>query len=124
MKSLILSAPLLLVAACNSQSTPEVINDNPDPMASTLANAAPVELPPSIRADKTFRCADGSVVGVAFFQGDTLVNVRSPNDAAPVRLTAPAKGEAYVADGGWSLTGNDTEFELAAPGKSAQRCHA
>jgi uncharacterized lipoprotein len=123
MKTLILLAPLLVLAACNSQSEPEVITSNPDPMATVLANAAPVELPPAIRADKTFRCSDSSVVGVVFFQGDKQVNVRAPNDAAPVLLKAPAAGEPYTAEGGWTLTGNDTEVTVTAPGKAALTCH-
>lgn len=121
MRTLLLSAPLLLLVACNSQ--PEVINDNPDPMATVLANAAPVQLPPAIRTDKTFRCSDGSVVGVAFFQGDTQVNVRVPNDAAPVILKSPAKGEPFTADGGWNFTGDETNVTVTAPGKPALSCH-
>ena len=123
MNKLLLSAPLLLLAACNTQSEPEVLDSNPDPMASTLANAAPVELPPAIRADKTFRCSDGSVVGVVFFQGDTQANVRVPNTAAPVVLKAPAAGQPFTADGGWNLTGNETDVTVTAPGKPALTCH-
>ena len=123
MKHLLLSAPLLLLAACNTQPEPEVINTNPDPMANALANAAPVELPPAIRSDKTFRCSDGSVVGVVFFEGDKQANVRVPNDAAPVVLKAPAAGEPFTADGGWRLTGNETKVTVTAPGKAALSCH-
>lgn len=123
MKSLFLSAPLLVLAACNAQPKTEVIDNNPDPMANQLATAPKAELPPAIRADKTFRCTDGSVVGVAFFQGDTLVNVRIPSDAAPVRLTAPAKGEPFVADGGWKLTGDEDAINVTSPGKASLSCH-
>ena len=81
---ILLAAPLLVLAACNSQpKQPEVLDSNPDPMANRLANAAPVELPPSIRADKTFRCADGSLVGVVFFNGDKQATCASP--ATPPR---------------------------------------
>ena len=122
MKSLLLSAPLLLLAACDTQ--PEVIETNPDPMANTLANAAPVELPPAIRADRTFRCSDGSVVGVVFFQGDRQANVRAPNSAPPVVLRAPAAGEPFTAEGGWSLTTADEEnITVTSPGKAELACH-
>ena len=41
-------AALLVLAACNSKpASPEVLDSNPDPMANTLTNAAPVELPPA-----------------------------------------------------------------------------
>ena len=76
---------LVALAGCNSQSEqPQVIDTNPDPMASTLANAAPVELPPAIKADKTMRCKDGSLVYVTFFQGDkqAVVRTEKPIDAA------------------------------------------
>src|SRR5436305_7107942 len=67
---LIVAAPLLALAACNSQpSQPEVVDTNPDPMANILANRAPVELPPAIKSDKTFRCKDQSLAFVTFFQG-------------------------------------------------------
>ncbi|KQU62139.1 hypothetical protein ASG67_03145 [Sphingomonas sp. Leaf339] len=124
MNTLLIAAPLALLTACNSQpSTPEVLDSNPDPMANQIANAAPVELPPAIRADKTFRCADGSVIGIAFFQGDTQVNVRIPATGKPTRLTAPAKGDPYTADGGWKLTGDDSAVTLTEPGKKALSCH-
>lgn len=65
---LIVAAPLLATAACNSQpSQPEVVDTNPDPMANILANRAPVELPPAIKSDKTFRCKDQSTAFVTFF---------------------------------------------------------
>ena len=59
MKSALLpaAAALLALAACNNKpAQPEVVDTNPDPMATQLANRAPVELPPAIKAEKTFRC--------------------------------------------------------------------
>jgi hypothetical protein len=123
MKSLFLLAAPLALVACNSQPTPEVVDTNPDPMANQLANAAPVALPPSIRADKTFRCADGSVVGVTFFKGDTQASVRVPATGTPTRLTATAAGEPYTGDGGWKLTGDDKAITVTEPGKKALSCH-
>ena len=40
------AASLALLTACQ-QKGPEVVDSNPDPMATTLANKAPVELPPA-----------------------------------------------------------------------------
>lgn len=117
------AAPLLALAACNQQAAPEVVETNPDPLATQLANAAPVELPPAIRADRTLRCSDGSLIAVVFFQGDEQVNVRTPPTAKPVRLTATEAGGPYTADGGWRLTGNDDEVTLTAPDKKALTCH-
>jgi hypothetical protein len=121
---ILLAAPLLVLAACNSQpKQPEVLDSNPDPMANRLANAAPVELPPAIRADKTLRCGDGSLVGVTFFQGDKLVSVRVPSTATPVRLTAPEAGQPFTAEGGWKLTGDEKSVTVTPAGKAALTCH-
>ncbi|MDP1025617.1 hypothetical protein Q5H91_00180 [Sphingomonas sp. KR1UV-12] len=116
--------PLLALAACNSQpSQPEVIETNPDPMKNQLANAAPVELPPAIRADKTLRCANGSLVGVTFFQGDKLASVRVPSTATPVRLTAPEAGKPYVGENGTTMTGDEKSVTVTVAGKPALTCH-
>ena len=53
-------AATLALSACKENTIVE--NGPPDPMANELANAAPVELPPSITASKSYRCADNSVV--------------------------------------------------------------
>lgn len=113
---------VLTLAACNSQKEPEVLDTNPDPMATELANAAPVELPPAIKADKTMRCKDNSLVYVTFFQGDKQAVVRTTQGGAPTRLTAPEAGEPLTAEGGWSLTGTPASITLAQPGKPAQSC--
>ena len=123
MRTLILSALLATLAACNTQPTTEVVDTNPDPMANTLANAAPVELPPAMRAEKTMRCADGSVVAVVFFKGDKQINVRTPPTASPQRLTSETEGGPYTADGGWEVTGGDEKVSLTQPGKKALACH-
>ncbi|MGE7205709.1 hypothetical protein ACQKJZ_08525 [Sphingomonas sp. NPDC019816] len=122
--SLIVAAPLLALAACNSQpSQPEVVDTNPDPMANVLANRAPVELPPAIKADKTFRCKDQSLAFVTFFQGDKQANVRLKQGDTPVKLTAPAAGEPLTAEGGWKMTGDEKNITLTTPNKAAQTCH-
>ncbi|BCI70580.1 hypothetical protein SPKIRA_14100 [Sphingomonas paucimobilis] len=121
---LIVAAPLLALAACNSQpSQPEVVDTNPDPMANILANRAPVELPPAIKSDKTFRCKDQSLAFVTFFQGDKQVNVRLKQGDTPVKLTAPAAGEPLTAEGGWKMTGDEKNITLTTPKKAAQTCH-
>ena len=63
-------AATLALSACKENTIVE--NGPPDPMANELANAAPVELPPSITASKSYRCADNSVVYI-----DWLSNGRS-----------------------------------------------
>lgn len=118
------AASLFALAACNSQSSPEVVDSNPDPLAANLAKAAPVELPPAIKADKTMRCKDGSLVYVTFFQGDKQAVVRTAKDGTPTMLKSAEVGKPLTADGGWSMTGNTTAIALTQPGKPALACHA
>jgi predicted small lipoprotein YifL len=116
---------LVALAGCNSKSEqPQVIDTNPDPMASTLANAAPVELPPAIKADKTMRCKDGSLVYVTSFTGDKQAVVRTEKGGTPTTLKADEAGKPLTADGGWSMTGNTDAVELKVPGKGDLNCHA
>ncbi|MFW2851611.1 hypothetical protein ACM61V_06765 [Sphingomonas sp. TX0543] len=128
MKSpLLLPAALALtvLSACNSKpEKPEVLDINPDPMAAELANKGTVELPPAIKAEKTFRCKDNSLVYVTFFQGDKQVFVKSKKDGTPTTLKAEKAGDTLVADGGWKLTGDTTHITLTQPGKGELTCKA
>ena len=116
------AAALLALAACQKPAT-EVIDTNPDPMANQLANAAAVELPPAIKADRTLCCKDNSLAYVTFFEGDTQAFVRTEEGGTPTTLRAETAGEPLVAEGGWSLTGGPDTITLAQPGKPAQSCH-
>ncbi len=126
MKSLPLlsaTAALLALAACNSKpATPEVVDSNPDPMATTLANRAPVELPPAIKAEKTFRCKDNSLLYVTLFEGDKMAFVKTTPTGTANRLTANAAGEPLTAEGGWKLTGTPSNITVSQPGKPSQTC--
>ena len=127
MKSLPLltaAAALVFLAACNSQSKPEVVDSNPDPMANQLANAAPVEMPPAIKAEKTMRCKDNSLVYVTFFEGDKTAVVRTSKDGSPNQLKAEKAGDPYTAEGGWKMTGGPETVTLTQPGKAALSCKA
>ena len=126
MKSLpLLSAVALLsLAACNQSSKPEVVDTNPDPMKNALANSGPVELPPAIKADKTMRCKDNSLVYVTFFEGDKQVVVKTKKDGTPTQLKAESAGAAFTADGGWKLTGTPASVTVTEPGKAALSCKA
>jgi hypothetical protein len=112
---------LLPLAACNSE--PQVIDTRPaDPNAAAVNAAAPVTLPPSIRANVTFRCKDNSVVYVDFFQGDMVANLRTEQAGAAIQLKADAAGNPYVG-GGYTMTGNETAIDLAGP-SGARSCKA
>ncbi len=116
------AASLLVLAACNSQPrAPEVVDANPDPMANALKHAGPIELPPAIKADKSLRCKDNSLVYVTFFQGDKQAVVRTSKEGTPTKLTAAAAGEPLTA-AGWNLTGGPDSIQLTQPGKGEQSC--
>lgn len=117
---------LLALAACNDSNKVEEIDTiAPDPMASEMANAAPVELPPSIEASVTFRCQPGNtLLFVDFFAGGTKATLKTKQDGTPTLLTAPAAGEAYVAEGGYKLTGNAKAATIEAPGVGTKSCKA
>jgi len=116
------AAALIALSAC-SKPQPEVVDTNPDPMAAELANRPPVELPPAIKSDKSFRCNDNSLAMVTFFQGDKQVSVRLKEGDTPTVLRAPEAGQPYTAEGGWKLTGDESNITLESPGKPSRTCH-
>ena len=121
--SLSAAAAFLFLAACNN--APETVDTRaPDPMASQLANAAPVELPPALKASVTFRCQPGNtLVYVDFFGGDKQVNLKPTKDASAIKLVAPEAGQAYVGEG-YTVEGTPTSVKYTAPGRPALSCKA
>lgn len=115
---------LFALSACNNSDKPqEVTATADDPQAAALANAAPVALPPAIKADVTFRCSDNSLAYVTFYVGDTMAMVKTAKDATPVKLTADKAGDPLKADG-YALTGTPKAITLTAPGKGEHSCKA
>ncbi len=110
------------LAAC--QSEPETVTSvAPDPLADQKAAAEPVELPPAIRAQVTFRCRDNSLVYVDFFTGDEQVNLRNERGTPPTTLTTETPGGPYTAEG-YSLSGDPENITLKQPGKDELTCRA
>lgn len=117
------AAALLALSACNNRPTAEAVDPNAESVTNeSAAKAAPVELPPAIRADKTFRCKDNSLVYVTFFQGDKQALVRTEPNGAPTTLRAANAGEPLTAKGGYSMTGTTESITLTLPGKPEQTC--
>jgi hypothetical protein len=112
---------LAVLSACN-QAQPEGFNETiGDPMENQLANAAPVALPPALKASKTYRCKDNSLIYVDFFADDLTANIRTEKEGAPVKLTAPEKGKAFAAEG-YSVEGSGATITASLPGKGSQSC--
>lgn len=117
------AATLLALAACENKPE-EVSTTSPDPMASQLANAPAVELPPALKASVTFRCQPGnSLVYVDFFDGEKQANLKTEQGATPIVLKAPEAGQPYVGEG-YTVEGTPTAITYTPAGKSALKCKA
>ena len=115
---------LLALSACQ-QKAPTVIDETPpDPLANQVKNAAPVELPPSIKASVTMRCKeDNSLVYVNFFSGDQQATLQTAKDGPSTVLKAEKAGDPYKADGGYQIKGDPKKIDLKQPGKKDLTCH-
>lgn len=134
-KNLLIIAPLsmLALAACNKTETPA----QGDKTAETAA-PAPVELPPAITAEGTYRCADNTILYVDFYGANVAAAIRvgdktaiatrveAPKAEAPVAgATTPAAtpaGPMKSADGKTTLSGSGKQINVMLPGKGAQTC--
>lgn len=121
---LISAAALALLSACNKTDEPEVVGGPADPMAEKLANATPVELPPSVKESHQYRCKDNSLIFVDFLSDEKTVNLRTEKDGAPTKLVAAEPGKPFTADGGYSVEGSGKQITASLPGKSALSCKA
>ena len=117
-------AALSLLAACNSQ--PVVVGETVDPQAEALKNAAPVQLPPSIKVAKTYRCRDNSLIHVTFMNDNVSAIVRQREGSEPpvATLHAPAAGQAFTADGGYSIEGSGANITYTSPSKGRLTCRS
>jgi hypothetical protein len=140
-KTLLLIAPLsmLALAACNKSETPA---ESEAATETAAATAAPVELPPSITASGTYRCADNTILYVDFLGQNEAADIRVGDKAATaVRVTAPAAeapaadaattapaaeaaptGPMKSADGETSLSGSGAQINVKLADKGAQTC--
>ena len=110
------------LAGCNKQD--HTITAGPDdPMANQLANAPPIQLPPSIAASKIYRCKDNGVVYIDWLSDNQTANLRGEKNGAATMLKSAVAGEPLVAEG-YSLTGaaTDSSVTLTRPGKGSQSC--
>lgn len=123
MKSLLPLIAAAALAACSQSKEPEVLDSRaPDPNASELANAAPVELPPAIRSQKKYRCADGSLASVTWFVGDKQAAARA-GDGTPVIVRSEAGKSPWTGEDGTLLSGTDDKIVLTPAGGKALNCH-
>ncbi len=122
---LTLVTALFALAACDTKASREAAANDvaANQAAAQNATLAAHPMPPSIRADKSFRCKDNSLAFVTFYQGDTMAMVKDTADGTPTVLKAAKGGDPLTADGGWKMTGDEKGVSLTRPGKSAVACH-
>ena len=109
----------LALGACDSE--PETVNAGPiDPQAEALNTAAPVQNLRMIQHSRTFRCKDNSLIYVDFYTDNTAA-ARLDKGAQPTVLTA-AEGKPPFTAEGWSVSGNEAQVSITAPGKGTQSC--
>jgi hypothetical protein len=113
-------ALILPLAACENK-TETVTSEAADPQAEQLKKAAPIKLPPAMKASVVFRCKDNSLVYVDFFKGDTDANLRMEKSGPIIKLVAPKAGAPMVAEG-YSVSGTPDAITLVQPGKSSLTC--
>lgn len=100
------------LAACG-ESNPEVVGEMYDPndAEELAAEEANTEVPPMVRASRSYRCADNSVVYVTFYTNDTQVGVASDRSAPPTILA----NEAMASADAETDMGAEAGDEAAAP---------
>jgi len=120
-------AASLLLAACESE--PVIVGQAADPQAEALKNAPPVQLPPTIKVARTYRCKDNSVVHISFMSDDVTAMVRDKEEEPPrATLKAPAPGETFEGQGdqgkGFKLVGSGETITYTSPDSGTQSCRA
>ncbi|HEX7872077.1 MAG TPA: hypothetical protein VF475_04140 [Sphingobium sp.] len=116
----------MTLAACGGGNSTETVNETiADPMHDQLANAPVAELPPMLKASKSYRCKGNGLVYVDFFSDDLSATLRDgEKTAAPIKLKAAEKGKAFEGEGGYKVEGSGSEVTVTLPGKSAVACKA
>lgn len=119
-------AALLLLSglsACNTKPTDITAPDTDDQKAA-LQNAAPVELPPSIQASKSYRCKDNSTVFIDWMSDKKTAMLRSKKDGEATTVKSADPGGEMTAAGGAAVKGSADagEVDVAIDGKASQSC--
>ena len=125
-KALLMLAAAAALAGCNKESHTIVAGPPDYDDQSNVAANANVQLPPSILATKTYRCADNAVITVNYMSDNKSANVIAEKGAAPVHVTTEDPTKPMTAEGGYSVQGSPTggSATIAVPGHPAQSCTA
>lgn len=114
------------LAGCNDENH-NIGGTGPDDGTTTNAMAnANIQLPPSIVATKTYRCADNKLVYVEWLSDNKTANVRTEQGGVPTQVTAAEPGKPMTGPAGYSVSGtaSASSATVAVPGHGAQTCKA
>lgn len=115
------TAALFALGACKQETVKQTDLDD---MKSEVAAAKKVELPPSVKSSKAYRCEDNTLVYVDLFEGDKMASVRDKKDGMPTMLKAEEAGKPLTAEGGYSVSVSGSSLSVTRPGKGTQSCKA
>lgn len=112
------------LAACNNSDHTIVADPTPDDGYNAAADAN-VVLPPAIKASKTYRCADNTIVKVDWLEDGKSATV-TPAEGTPVAVTMTEDGKPMTGADGTSVAGasSDSSVKIGLGGKPAQSCNA
>lgn len=109
------SAAFLALAGCNNDPVQINTVESDSNAPTTTLNAA--DLPPSITASKSYRCADNSLFFVEFYSNNTAMIHRGTREAPGTLLTGTSATGPFTAEGQSVSGSGDT---VTINGKS---CH-
>ena len=113
------------LAGCNNENH-NIVASGPDEGAPVNAATTNIQLPPSIAASKTYRCADNSVVYVDWLADNTSANVRTEANGNPTQVVTSEAGKPMTGPGGYSLTGSASSARVTfeSPAHGSKSCKA
>jgi hypothetical protein len=123
---LITLAVAAALAGCNKESHTIVAGPDVDDNETNTAAHAPVALPPTISASKTYRCADNKIIYVDWLSDNKSANIRTDKAGTPTQVTAAEPGKPMSGPEGFSIDGTSSakSVKIAVPGHPAQTCNA
>ena len=113
------------LAGCSDENH-NIVGTGPDEGTPTNEATANIQLPPSISASKTYRCADNKLVYVDWLSDNKSANVRTEKGGTPTQVTATEPGKPMIGAAGYSVSGTASASSavIAVPGHNAQSCKA
>ena len=123
--NIIVLAAAAALAGCSNENH-NIVGSGPDEGTPINEATANIQLPPSISASKTYRCADNKLVYVDWLSDNKSANVRTEKGGTPTQVTAIEPGKPMTGAAGYSVSGSASgpSATIAVPGHGPQSCKA